>query len=222
MKISDKIRERIQKDSGGFLCNQNISEYIHEGELELLTQEVTTAYQSVLESLVIDTQRDHNTRDTASRVARMMIQEIFAGRYEPHPKVTSFPNVTAYDQLYVVGPITIRSTCAHHFQNIIGRGYVGVFPGENVIGLSKFNRIVDWICSRPTIQEEMTVQIADAIETETLAAGVAVLIQAEHHCMIARGVKEHESAMTTSVMRGVFKTETSLKQEFMSIVAKMP
>jgi len=121
----------------------------------------------------------------------------------------------------VTGPITIRSTCAHHFQNIVGKAYIGVFPGKNVIGLSKFNRIADWIASRPQIQEEMTMQIADAIEKETEADGVAVLVQAEHHCMTHRGVKEHESDMTTSVMRGDFRKVPSLKQEFFNIVSNM-
>jgi GTP cyclohydrolase IA len=177
--------------------------------------------QGVLQSLVIDTENDHNTHDTARRVAKMMVRETFSGRFTPAPKITAFPNVTQYDQLYVTGPITIRSTCAHHFQNIVGRAYIGVFPGKNVIGLSKFNRIADWIASRPQIQEEMTVQIADAVERETEAEGVAVLIQAEHHCMTHRGVKEHESDMTTSVMRGKFREDAALKQEFFSIVAKM-
>lgn len=222
MTISNKIRERIQNNRAPFLANHNISDFIQPGELDQLVDEVAEKYQAVLESLIIDTTNDHNTHGTAHRVAKMMVKEIFCGRYTPSPKVTSFPNVTAYDQLYVTGPISIRSTCAHHFQNIIGKAYIGVFPGNNVIGLSKFNRIVDWIVSRPTIQEEMTIQIADAIEIETEAEGVAVLVQAEHHCMIARGVKEHESAMTTSVMRGVFQKDHSLKQEFMSIVNRMP
>jgi GTP cyclohydrolase I len=186
-----------------------------------LVDEVADKFQGVLRSLIIDTSNDHNTQDTARRVAKMFVRETFSGRYANPPKVTAFPNVTEYDQLYVTGPITIRSTCAHHFQNIVGRAYIGVFPGRNVIGLSKFNRITDWIASRPQIQEEMTVQIADAIERETEADGVAVLIQAEHHCMTHRGVKEHESDMTTSVMRGKFRDDHALKQEFFSIVGKM-
>jgi GTP cyclohydrolase I len=151
----------------------------------------------------------------------MFVKETFRGRYASPPKVTAFPNVTEYDELYVTGPITIRSTCAHHFQNIVGKAYIGVFPGKNVIGLSKFNRITDWIASRPQIQEEMTVQIADAIQKETEAEGVAVLVQAEHHCMTHRGVKEHESDMTTSVMRGAFREHPHLKQEFFNIIHKM-
>ena len=170
---------------------------------------------------MIDTDNDHNTKDTARRVAKMFCTEIFSGRYQEKPKITAFPNVTEYDQVYVTGPISIRSTCAHHFQSIKGKAYIGVFPGKNVIGLSKFNRMVDWIASRPQIQEEMTIQIADIIEAETQAEGVAVLVQAEHGCMTMRGVKEHESNMTTSVMRGAFREYPHIKQEFFNIVARM-
>ena len=221
MAISDKIRQRLIDNGVRFFSNDNISEYIEEREIDKLVDEVAKKMEGVLNSLVIDTENDHNTQDTAHRVAKMFVKETFSGRFNPAPKITAFPNVTEYDQLYVTGPISIRSTCAHHFQNIVGRAYIGVYPGKNVIGLSKFNRIADWIASRPQIQEEMTVQIADAVEKETEAAGVAVLIQAEHHCMTHRGVKEHESDMTTAIMRGVFQTDKSLKKEFYDIIAKM-
>ena len=220
--MSEVIRERLKQNNSRFFANDNISACIkHEHEIDALVEEVAEQFQGVLRSLVIDTQNDHNTQDTARRVAKMFVKETFRGRYANPPKVTAFPNVTEYDELYVTGPITIRSTCAHHFQNIVGKAYIGVFPGKNVIGLSKFNRITDWIASRPQIQEEMTVQIADAIESETQADGVAVLVQAEHHCMTHRGVKEHESDMTTSVMRGAFRNDPHLKQEFFSIIHKM-
>lgn len=221
MAISDKIRQRLIDNGIRFFSNDNISEYIEEREIDKLVDEVAKKMEGVLSSLVIDIEHDHNTQDTAHRVAKMFVKETFSGRFNPAPKITAFPNVTEYDQLYVTGPISIRSTCAHHFQNIVGRAYIGVYPGKNVIGLSKFNRIADWIASRPQIQEEMTVQIADAVEKETEAAGVAVLIQAEHHCMTHRGVKEHESDMTTAIMRGVFQTDKSLKKEFYDIIAKM-
>ena len=221
MKTSDQIRERILHNGGKFFCNDNISEYMNHDDLAKLVDEVADSMQQVLQSLVIDTDHDHNTRDTAHRVAKMMVLETFSGRFLPPPKVTAFPNVTSYDQLYVTGPITIRSTCAHHFQAIKGKCYIGVFPGKNVIGLSKFNRMVDWIASRPQIQEEMTIQIADVIANETQAEGVAVLVQAEHGCMTMRGVKEHESDMTTSVMRGKFRDDPNLKTEFFNIIGKM-
>lgn len=221
MRKSQEIRQRLIDQGRSFNCNDNISDLLQEGEMDQLLNEVTDSFQQVLDSLVIDTANDHNTQETARRVAKMFCQEIFSGRFEPKPRVTAFPNVTSYDQLYVTGPITIRSTCAHHFQNIHGKCYVGVFPGKNVIGLSKFNRLVDWLASRPTIQEELTVQIADLIEQETQADGIAVMVQAEHHCMTMRGVKEHESDMTTSIMRGCFRTDPALKQEFFHVVARM-
>jgi GTP cyclohydrolase I len=218
---SSKIRNRIKEDGGKFFCNDNIAAYLEPDDYDALIDEVSDKMQGVLESLVIDTDNDHNTTDTARRVAKMFCTEIFSGRYQEKPKITAFPNVTEYDQVYVTGPISIRSTCAHHFQSIKGKAYVGVFPGKNVIGLSKFNRMVDWIASRPQIQEEMTIQIADIIEAETQAEGIAVLVQAEHGCMTMRGVREHESDMTTSVMRGAFREHPHIKQEFFNIVARM-
>lgn len=221
MRKSQEIKQRLKEQGANFRCNDNISGVLNAGDIEELVNEVTDSFQQVLDSLVIDTENDHNTYETARRVAKMFCLEVFAGRYQEKPRVTAFPNVTSYDQLYVTGPITIRSTCAHHFQNIHGKCYIGVFPGKNVIGLSKFNRLVDWLASRPTIQEELTVQIADLIQQETLADGIAVMVQAEHHCMTMRGVKEHESDMTTSIMRGCFRDDPALKQEFFAVVSRM-
>ena len=175
----------------------------------------------MLRSLVIDVDEDHNTKDTAKRVAKMFIKEIFAGRYEIMPNITTFPNASKYEGLYLAGPISIKSTCAHHLQNIVGQAWVGVFPGDQVIGLSKFNRLINWIASRPQIQEEMTVQIAEAIEKVTKAKGIAVIIKAEHHCMTHRGVKEHDSDMTTSIMRGEFLKNVELKKEFIALLNNM-
>ncbi len=202
-------------------CNDNISEHVTEKDLKKIQRDVEKHFQKVLESLKIDTENDHNTQETAKRVAKMMVREVFAGRYEPKPRITAFPNATAYDELYLTGPIKIRSTCAHHFQPIVGNAWVGVFPGKNVIGLSKFNRLVDWVASRPQIQEEMTVQIADIIEQETQAEGVAVVVKAEHMCMTHRGVREHESDMTTSVVRGSLREEESQKREFFNLLKGM-
>ena len=191
------------------------------GDLQDIENNVTEAFQGVLDALLIDTKNDHNTKDTARRVAKMFVHEIFRGRYYPPPKITAFPNVKQYDQIYMSGPMSINSTCAHHFQPITGKAYVGIFPGEKVIGLSKFNRMVDWVASRPQIKEEMTEQIADMIEKETEAKGVAVIVKAEHFCMTARGVKEHESDMVTSVVRGIFRDEPAIKAEFFSLLSTM-
>ena len=220
--IENIIKKRIAKDGGKFFCNDNISKYIQsEAEIYWIERDVEMKVEELLQCLIIDTENDHNTQETAKRMAKMFIHEIFRGRYREQPKITTFPNATNYDQLYITGPVSIRSTCAHHFQNIVGKAYVGVFPGKEVIGLSKFNRLINWIAERPQIQEEMTMQIADAVEEVTGADGVAIVIRAEHMCMTHRGVKEHESDMTTSVMRGSFRNDPELKKEFLTLMQEM-
>jgi GTP cyclohydrolase IA len=237
MKIADIIINRILEentkhssfDKIGYKSTDNISKFIkNEAEFKELTKNVEKAFDDVLKALVIDTENDHNTKETAKRVAKMFVHEIFAGRYHPAPTITQFPNVKSYDELYVTGPISVRSTCAHHMMPIRGVCYIGVYPGSNVVGLSKFNRIVEWVSSRPQIQEEMTSSIADEVEKMVAIDGedkknwgVAVLVQAEHFCITHRGVKEHESAMTTSILRGKFKDKPNLKSEFFNIVGMM-
>ena len=220
MKISEKIKQRLVDAGQRFHSNDNISEYIEEGELEQLQDEVMEAFQDVLKTLVIDTDHDHNTEDTAKRIAKMYVRETFGGRYAPPPKVTSFPNM-GYKSLYTSGPISIRSTCAHHFQNIVGRCWIGIVPNGEVIGLSKFNRIVHHIAERPQIQEEMTTEIANQLQKFAKTPHIAVVVKAEHHCMTHRGVKEHESDMTTAIMLGAFEKDPALKQEFYNICMSM-
>jgi len=220
-KFSDELRKRMSTIKHKHFANDTIYAYLDPGDVKLIECEVAEAFEDVLKALVINTTDDHNTKDTAHRVAKMFVNEIFRGRYYPPPEVTAFPNAKEYDQLYISGPMSINSTCAHHFQPITGQAFVGIFPGRKVIGLSKFNRVVDWISSRPQIQEEMTEQIADEIEKQTEAKGVAVVIKAEHFCMTARGVKEHESEMLTSVVRGDFLKIEHLKAEFFSLLNNM-
>lgn len=220
MAISDDIKVRLKQARAQFRCNDNIADFIEDGELDLLVDEVSDKFQGVLESLIIDTDNDHNTKETARRVAKMFVKETFSGRYRSVPKVTAFPNL-GYKSLYTTGPISIRSTCAHHFQNIVGRCWVGIVPEDEVIGLSKFNRIVHHICERPQIQEEMTTQIAEALRKYAKTENIAVLVKAEHHCMTMRGVREHESDMTTAIMLGAFDKHDSLKKEFYDICLSM-
>ena len=220
MEISNVIKQRILAKNKRYHCNDNISEFIKEGELDLLQQEVEGKLQGVLESLVIDTDNDHNTNDTARRVAKMYVKEIFGGRFQPSPRITSFPNM-GYKSLYTSGPISVRSTCAHHFQNIVGKAWIGIIPEDEVIGLSKFNRLVHHIAERPQIQEEMTTQIADELVKFAKTPHVAVVVKAEHHCMTHRGVREHESDMTTAIMLGAFNKDHALKQEFYDICLSM-
>jgi GTP cyclohydrolase I len=219
-KISEKIKQRLLEAGKRFHCNDNISEYINDGELDLLQDEVEQKFYDVLQTLVIDTDNDHNTQDTARRVAKMWVKEVFGGRYRPMPKVTSFPNM-GYKSMYTSGPISIKSTCAHHFQNIVGKAWVGIIPNGEVIGLSKFNRIIHHIAERPQIQEEMTSQIADALQEYAHTKNIAVVVKAEHHCMTHRGVREHESDMTTAIMLGAFKDDPAARDEFYKICLSM-
>lgn len=219
--VSVRIRERIQAAQKRFHANDNIAEFIEPGELEKLLDEVQGKLSGVLESLVIDTSSDHNTQDTARRVAKMYLQEIFKGRYHAAPAVTEFPNAERLNELMIVGPITVRSACSHHLCPIIGRVWIGVMPNEhsNLIGLSKYARLIDWIMSRPQIQEEAVTQVADLLQSRMSPDGLAVVMEADHFCMHWRGVKDMDSKMINSVMRGSFLKNPDLRREFLSLVA---
>ncbi len=219
-KISEVIKRRLIEAGERFSCNDNISKYISEEEMKELQKEVEGQFQNVLSSLVIDTENDHNTKDTSKRVAKMWIKEVFGGRYKSPPKITAFPNL-GYKSMYTSGPISVKSTCAHHFQNIVGNCWVGIIPNGEVIGLSKFNRIVHHIAERPQIQEEMTTQIAEELQKYSKTKNIAVLLKAEHHCMTHRGVREHESDMTTAIMLGAFKEDPATREEFYDICLSM-
>lgn len=219
--IVGTITNRIKAAGAAFHANDNIADFIHPGELGLLQDEVASRLEHVLRGLVIDVDNDHNTTGTAARVAKMYLTEVFKGRYYAPPSVTSFPNAKQLDEMYLSGPITVRSACSHHFVPIVGRCWIGVIPGEQVIGLSKFNRLVEWIAARPQIQEEMVVQIADYIEAEIQPKGLAVVVEATHMCMTWRGVRESmEAKMTTNVMRGAFRDSPEARAEFLAMVTK--
>ncbi|MCZ2104562.1 MAG: GTP cyclohydrolase I [Comamonadaceae bacterium] len=218
--VSVKIRERLAAAGRRFNANDNIAEFIEPGELAALLDEVEAKMQGVLDSLVIDTQHDHNTRATARRVAKMYLTEVFQGRYVEPPRITEFPNVERLNELMIIGPITVRSACSHHLCPVIGKIWVGVMPNEhtNVIGLSKYARLVDWVMGRPQIQEEAIVQLADLIMEKTQPDGLAVVMEASHFCMSWRGVREMDSKMVNSVMRGAFLTDATLRREFLSLI----
>ena len=219
--VSVKIRERLQAANKRFHANDNISEFIEPGELEALLDEVQEKMQTVLDSMVIDTDNDHNTRATARRVAKMYVNEVFRGRYVAQPAITEFPNAEHLNELMIVGPITVRSACSHHLCPVIGKIWIGVLPNKNtnVIGLSKYARLVDWIMGRPQIQEEAIIQLADLIVDKTRPDGLAVVMEASHFCMSWRGVREMDSKMLNSVMRGAFLTNSELRREFLSLIA---
>ena len=220
--VSVKIRERIAKSRKRFHSNDNIAEFIEPGELEALLDEVEVKMKGVLESLVIDTVNDHNTNDTARRVAKMYLNEVFKGRYLKAPAITEFPNAEHLNELMIVGPITVRSACSHHFCPVIGKIWIGVLPNErtNVIGLSKYARLAEWVMGRPQIQEEAVVQLADLIQEKTQPDGLAIVMEASHFCMSWRGVKDMDSKMINSVMRGAFLKDPNLRREFLSLIPK--
>ncbi|HVZ42451.1 MAG TPA: GTP cyclohydrolase I [Ramlibacter sp.] len=218
--VSVKIRERLQAARRRFHSNDNIAEFIEPGELERLLDEVEQKMQSVLDSMVIDTGSDHNTNDTARRIAKMYLNEVFRGRYTKPPTITEFPNAEHLNELMIVGPITVRSACSHHFCPVIGKLWIGVMPNEhtNVIGLSKYARLAEWVMGRPQIQEEAVVQLADLIMEKTQPDGLAVVMEASHYCMAWRGVKDLGSRMINSVMRGEFLKNSALRREFLSLI----
>ena len=218
--VSVRIRERLLAARKRFNANDNIADFIEPGELAALLDEVEVKMKGVLSSLVIDTERDHNTDNTARRVAKMYLNEVFMGRYVQAPRITEFPNAEHLNELMIVGPITVRSACSHHFCPVIGKIWIGVLPNEhtNVIGLSKYARLAEWIMGRPQIQEEAVVQLADLIQLKTQPDGLAIVMEASHYCMAWRGVKDMDSKMINSVMRGVFLKDASLRREFLSLI----
>ena len=220
--VSVKIRERLLAASKRFHSNDNIAEFVQPGELEAILNEVELKMQGVLDSLVIDTTNDHNTSDTARRVAKMFVQEVFRGRYVPAPTITEFPTAEHLNELMIVGPITVRSACSHHFCPVIGKIWIGVLPNEhtNVIGLSKYARLAEWVMGRPQIQEEAVVQLADLIQEKTQPDGLALVMEASHYCMAWRGVKDMDSLMINSVMRGAFLKDPNLRREFLSLIPR--
>jgi GTP cyclohydrolase I len=216
--VSAQIRQRLQDAEVPFLANDNISEFLEDGDLDNLEVEVADKVRDLLRSLVIDIENDHNTAETAERVARMYLREVFKGRYLKQPKIASFPNVKKLDEIYTVGPISVRSACSHHLVPILGSCWIGIKPGQRVIGLSKFARVADWVFSRPHIQEEAVLILADEIERLCEPRGLAILVKAQHYCMKWRGVKEPQTSMINSVVRGDFRHDPSLKAEFFELV----
>jgi GTP cyclohydrolase IA len=216
------IRERVTAAKKRYYANDNISNFIEPGDMDKLLDEVEGKMKGVLDSMVIDTEHDHNTNNTARRVAKMYLNEVFKGRYQSEPTITEFPNVGHLNELMIVGPITVRSACSHHFCPVIGKVWIGVLPNEhtNVIGLSKYARLAEWVMGRPQIQEEAVLQLADLIQHKTQPDGLAIVMEATHFCMSWRGVKDMDSKMINSVMRGVFLKDMNLRREFLALIPK--
>ena len=218
--VSAQIRARLLRAKKRFHANDNISAFLEPGELESLLAEVEGKVRALLESLVIDTDNDHNTQDTARRVAKMYLNEVFRGRYVAPPPVTEFPNAEGLNELMIIGPIKVRSACSHHFCPIMGRLWIGLMPNEhsNLIGLSKYSRLAEWVMSRPQIQEEAITQLAELLMDKVRPDGLAVVMEADHFCMHWRGVKDDETMMVNSVMRGSFLKDRTLRSEFLSLL----
>ena len=222
LPASERVRYRLMQAGCRFHANDNIATHVREGELDEIKAEVQARMREVLRALVIDTDSDHNTQDTAQRVAKMFVDEVFRGRYVPMPAVTEFPNAERLNELMIVGPITVRSACSHHLCPIIGKVWIGLLPNEhsNLIGLSKYARICDWIMSRPQIQEEAVTMLANELQQRVRPDGLAIVMEADHFCMHWRGVKDDESAMVNSVMRGAFLKDANLRREFLSLLPR--
>ena len=218
--VSARVRRRVLAAKKRFHANDNIAAFIEPGEMDGLLDEVAAKFKGVLESLVIDTDSDHNTHETARRVAKMYLTEVFRGRYMDAPPVTEFPNAEFLNELMIVGPITVRSACSHHFCPIMGRLWIGLMPNQhsNLIGLSKYSRLADWVMSRPQIQEEAIAQVANLLMDKVRPDGLAVVMEADHFCMHWRGVKDTDTKMVNSVMRGSFLKDHTLRAEFLSLL----
>ena len=222
LAASERIRQRLVAAGHRHHANDNIAAYVEDGEVDELLAEVEARMREVLQALVIDTVGDHNTQDTARRVAKMYLTEVFRGRYVPIPLVTEFPNDARLNELMIVGPVKVRSACSHHLCPIMGRVWIGILPNEhsNLIGLSKYARICDWIMTRPQIQEEAVTMLANELQRRVKPDGLAIVMEADHFCMHWRGVKDDESMMTNSVMRGAFLKNANLRREFLSLLRK--
>lgn len=213
--LSTSIRERMQREGKRFWAGDNISDYVTDAEKTILIEEATEAFELVLDTLLIDRENDPNSRGTARRLAKMYYNEIMAGRYDPAPDCTAFPNNSAdrYDGMLVVRS-EIRSMCSHHHQPVVGVAYIGILAAHKLIGLSKYTRIAQWCSRRGTLQEELCNDIAREIMRATDSADVGVYIQATHGCCENRGIMAHSSLTQTTVLHGAFRTDPAVKKEF--------
>jgi len=217
--ISDIIRARLDEAGARFWSNDNLSEYMNEEEKWELIDELQEKFESVLDSLLIDRHNDPNAMDTGRRMAKMYVNEIMSGRYNPPPSVTAFPNddVETRYQGMIVTRAELRSMCSHHHQPVAGVAYIGLLPGVKVIGLSKYTRVAQHVARRGTLQEELTKNIADEIQKHTGAKDLAVYIQGTHGCCENRGIMAHSSLTQTSELRGQF-FNPSVKNEFLDYI----
>ena len=219
MSKSKEIKHKLDQAGIRSWAGDNISEILEEGDKDALITETTTAFESVLDALVIDRHNDPNSKGTAKRLAKMYINEIMSGRYDPMPAATAFPNdgENRYEGMLVVRS-ELTSMCSHHHQTVKGVAYIGIIAAEKLIGLSKYTRIAQWCSLRGTLQEELANDIAREIQNATGSENVAVYIQATHGCVENRGILAHSSLTQTTVLKGAFKDDSGTKKEFMDNV----
>lgn len=226
MPIANDIIQELVKDffpkkneSGQTLFDANGNMHVSREERDSMIEELSAKFGEIFNILRID-RNDPNSMNTPHRLAKMWVNELFAGRFEPAPKITVFPNRKQVDELIISRNITVMSVCSHHWQPISGTCAIGYIPGDYVLGLSKLSRIVEWFSRRGQIQEELGEQIADFIEDIIKPKALGVVIESKHYCMIARGVNESEekASMVTSVMRGILRDELPLRNEFLTLI----
>ena len=213
--LGDAIRFKMKRDGKRFWAGDNISDYVDQEVKDQLIDEAAEAFETVLDRLLIDRENDPNSRDTARRLAKMYFNEIMAGRYEPEPDATAFPNDSQdrYEGMLVVRS-ELRSMCSHHHQPVTGVAYIGILAANKLIGLSKYTRIAQWCARRGTLQEELCIDIAREIQKATDSENVGVYIQATHGCCENRGIMAHSSLTQTTVLHGAFQLDQSTKKEF--------
>ena len=214
--LAQALRKQMKSDGKRFWAGDNISDYVTDERKEQLIDEATEAFEQVLDTLLIDREEDPNSKGTARRLAKMYFNEIMAGRYDPAPDATAFPNDSAdrYEGMLVVRS-ELRSMCSHHHQPVVGVAYIGIIAAHKLIGLSKYTRIAQWCARRGTLQEELCNDIAREISRATESKNVAVYVQATHGCCENRGIMAHSSLTQTTVLTGVFKSDPGVKKEFM-------
>jgi len=215
MSKSEEIKARLVQAKQRYWAGDNISSVLQEGDKEALIDEATTAFESVLDALVIDRYQDPNSKGTAHRLAKMYYNEIMAGRYDAAPSATAFPNDSddRYEGMLVVRS-ELKSMCSHHHQPVSGVAYIGIIAADKLIGLSKYTRIAQWCARRGTLQEELANDIAREIQLATDAEHLGVYIQATHGCCENRGIMATSSLTQTTVLRGAFKDDMGTKKEF--------
>lgn len=214
-----QLKTRLRLAKVPFKANDNIADHLLPEDMSLIEHQVLRSCMDLLNSLIIDTRNDHNTRDTAKRMTKMFLTEVMHGRYEKAPEITQFENAKSLGEMYTVGPIRIRSMCSHHMVPILGKAWIGIIPNKDkVLGLSKYSRIAKWVFSRPQIQEEAVMQFADKLEELLQPVGLAIVLRADHMCMHWRGIQD-SSSMTNAVVRGTFVDNPTLKNEFYQLIS---